>query len=79
MTSEILLKHNLPFDTLLPLIDETACKVHTLAPREAQTGPAVRYDTNVIQAQAMLLKDNPQVKDLYERLSRNIHRNAINK
>ena len=50
-----------------------------LAPREAQTGPAVRYDTNVIQAQAMLLKDNPQVKDLYERLSRNIHRNAINK
>ncbi|WP_314740886.1 Rossmann-like and DUF2520 domain-containing protein [Hoylesella pleuritidis] len=79
IASEILLKHNLPFDTLLPLIDETACKVHMLAPREAQTGPAVRYDTNVIQAQAMLLKDNPQVKDLYERLSRNIHRNAINK
>ena len=26
---------------MLPLIDETARKVHELAPRDAQTGPAV--------------------------------------
>ena len=28
--------------------DETARKVHELAPRDAQTGPAVRYDENVM-------------------------------
>lgn len=77
IASDILSAHQLPFDVLLPLIDETARKVHTLTPQAAQTGPAMRYDKQVIQAQAALLADMPQVRDLYERLSRNIHRNAI--
>ena len=41
---------------------------------EAQTGPAVRFDENVIRMQAALLKDQPQIKDIYERLSLGIHR-----
>mgnify|MGYP000339874353 FL=1 len=71
---DILKKHGIPFDVMLPLIDETARKVHVLTPQEAQTGPAVRYDQNVIRAQSSLLRDNPLLKDIYERMSMNIHR-----
>ena len=77
IAADILQKHNISFDVLLPLIDETAYKVHSLSPHKAQTGPAMRYDENIIRSQSILLHDNPLVKDLYERLSMNIHRNAI--
>lgn len=75
----ILASHGIPFDVMLPLIDETAAKVHDLSPLEAQTGPAVRYDENVIRNQAALLKDNPLLKDIYERMSLDIHRMASKK
>ena len=77
ISEEILSKHGIPFDVMLPLIDETANKLHTLSPKEAQTGPAVRYDENVIRNQAALLKDNMFLKDIYERMSMNIHRMAM--
>ena len=73
-SAEILNKHNIPFDIMLPLIDETARKVHQLSPIDAQTGPAVRYDENVIRKQAALLNGNPLLRDIYERMSMDIHR-----
>ena len=44
----LLEEQDIPADVLLPLIDETAAKIHTMPPRVAQTGPAIRYDENVI-------------------------------
>lgn len=79
LAAGILEKHNIPFDVMLPLIDETAAKVHDMSPSDAQTGPAVRYDQNVIRQQSMMLKNNPLVKDLYERMSLSIHQSAIKK
>ena len=76
MAAEILEQHGMSFDMMLPLIDETARKVHQLHPLDAQTGPAVRYDENVIRHQAQLLLDHPDMKDLYERMSLHIHRKA---
>ena len=75
LAADVLERHGLPFDVLLPLIDETARKVHELHPLDAQTGPAVRYDENVINMQAALLSD-PAVRELYERLSLSIHQKA---
>lgn len=74
VASEVLEKRHIPFNVLLPLIDETALKVHNLSPKQAQTGPAKRYDQNVIRAQAQLMKPDPLLKDLYERMSVSIHR-----
>lgn len=71
--ADILEKHHLPSEILLPLIDETAAKVHELSAREAQTGPAVRYDQTVLSRQAGLLQDNPLLKDIYEAMSKSIH------
>lgn len=79
MAADILEKHGLPFDVMLPLIDETASKVHTMSPAEAQTGPAMRYDENVIREQGQLLRDNPFAKDLYDRMSISIHKKAMKK
>lgn len=76
VSHDILAKQGIPFEVMLPLVDETARKVHTLAPKAAQTGPAVRFDQNIIRNQAALLKENPPLKDLYERMSVNIHRMA---
>lgn len=73
IASEVLESHGIPFDVMLPLIDETARKVHHLTPRQAQTGPAVRYDENVIGAQKQLLAADPLLQELYERLSLSIH------
>lgn len=75
----ILAAHHLPFDVMLPLIDETARKVHSLSPHDAQTGPAVRYDENVIAAQSALMADDPELQQLYELLSKSIHRHAKNR
>ncbi len=77
ISHDILQEHGIPFEVMLPLIDETAEKVHSLAPQKSQTGPAVRYDENVIRKQAALLKDNPLLKDIYERMSLSIHRMAL--
>ncbi len=77
LSREILEEHGIPFDVMLPLIDETAAKVHELDPKDAQTGPAVRYDENVLRAQGALLKSNPQMKDIYDRMSMSIHKLSI--
>ena len=79
LSAKVLEKEGIPFDVMLPLIDETARKVHRIAPREAQTGPAVRYDQNVIRMQAEMLRDNPIYKQIYESMSLSIHRAAQDK
>lgn len=73
IASEMLDKCGLPFDVLLPLIDETARKVHDLSPQKAQTGPAVRYDKNVIKAQAALLGNDEMLANIYKEMSKSIH------
>lgn len=73
ISQKILERHGIPFEVMLPLIDETANKVHRLSPLEAQTGPAVRYDENVIRKQADLLAGTPTLKEIYEQMSQNIH------
>ena len=70
----LLNEQNLPFEVMLPLIDETARKVHELQPKDAQTGPAIRYDVNVINSHMEMLADKPEVQEIYEKISKNIHR-----
>lgn len=76
VASDLLAEEHIPFEALLPLIDETAAKVHQLPPVEAQTGPAVRYDRNVLEAQMSLLQNDPLYRDIYELMSRSIHERA---
>ena len=72
LSARILEDADIPFNVMLPLIDETARKVHQLSPSQAQTGPAARYDTNVMRHHLELLTDERD-KDIYKLLSKSIH------
>lgn len=72
--ANLLKKHgNIPFNVMLPLIDETASKLYSMSPQEAQTGPAVRWDTNVMDKHLQLLTDEPEIQKIYELMSKSIH------
>lgn len=73
MSAQLMQQHGLPFEAMLPLIDETAAKVHHLSPRDAQTGPARRGDETVMEGQKRLLDD--ELRTIYELLSDYIQNN----
>ena len=67
MAYELMQRNGLPFDAMLPLIDEAARKVHRMSPIEAQTGPARRGDGNVMNAHMAML--DSELANIYETLS----------
>ena len=76
ITEVMLAQHDIPFSVMLPLIDETARKVHTLTPAQAQTGPAVRWNQEVMAAQIELL-EREDLKQLYQIISNSIHHDKL--
>ena len=61
-------KNNLPFDILMPLIKETVQKVEKLSPKDSQTGPASRNDSETISKQIKLITNN-RLKKIYKVLT----------
>jgi predicted short-subunit dehydrogenase-like oxidoreductase (DUF2520 family) len=74
IASQILAEQQLPFELLLPLIQETIAKLNHLSPSAAQTGPAIRNDQAVISAHIALLKEHPQWAMVYQLLSAEIQK-----
>lgn len=60
--------HSIDFDLLFPLIKETAEKLKYLPPKQAQTGPATRGDSAIIQQHLSTIKDD-EIKSIYELFS----------
>lgn len=56
LAGAVLRSSGIPFAALLPLIDETAAKVHGLDPLLAQTGPACRNDTQTMGRHTALIR-----------------------
>lgn len=74
LSDEVLHVADLPFDAMLPLIEETVQKLHELTPALAQTGPAIRCDENVIGMQRAMLLDQPQLLEVYDVLTQSIQK-----
>jgi len=72
---EICNEHQVPFEVLKPLIQETAEKIKTLDPIDAQTGPAKRKDSNTIEAHLEYLTNENQ-KNIYKILTQSIQNNG---
>ncbi|MFH6959905.1 Rossmann-like and DUF2520 domain-containing protein [Flavobacterium aquidurense] len=72
---EICEEHQVPFEVLKPLIKETAEKINTLDPIDAQTGPAKRHDSNTIEAHLEYLT-NVNQKNIYKILTQSIQNNG---
>lgn len=72
LSHDVMAEQNIPFRTLFPLIEETFAKIHTLTPHEAQTGPALRWDEEVMARHMDMLHD-PRHKEIYRLMSESIH------
>lgn len=72
VAAEILKSKDIPFDVLKPLILETAKKVQEMEPLKAQTGPAVRFDENIIGAHLIELNEFKDYQQLYSSISKSI-------
>lgn len=73
--NEICMENKVPFEVLKPLILETANKLMTLSPKEAQTGPAIRNDKQTIASHLDFLLDENQ-KNIYKTLTQSIQNNG---
>lgn len=73
VASDILGEHGIPFDVMLPLINETTEKIQKISPKEVQTGPAVRGDRNVMSKQLELMNGKEDLQELYQMLSKGIN------
>ncbi|MGQ1910469.1 Rossmann-like and DUF2520 domain-containing protein [Marinifilum sp. RC60d5] len=69
---KLLEKKGVDFELITPLIQETAQKILELDPLSAQTGPAVRFDKEIILAHEKALKDTPDFQKLYSFVSESI-------
>lgn len=73
---KILKKETISFGLLRPLIKSTAENVQHRMPSEVQTGPAKRGDEEILKAHLEILKDDPELKGIYELLSAGIRKNT---
>ena len=73
--NDICKENNIPFEILLPLIKETAEKINSLSPLDAQTGPAKRNDEETIESHLALLNNENQ-KNIYKILTQSIQNNG---
>jgi len=69
--NEICQENHVSFDILKPLILETAEKLLTLSPKDAQTGPAKRNDLSTIKAHESFLSNENQ-STIYKILTQSI-------
>ncbi len=65
-------KEVLDFKLFLPLIEETGNRVKNNAPKNVQTGPAVRNDDATIGNHLNLLKSYPSLQKIYQLMSESI-------
>lgn len=73
--NDICNENEVDFDILKPLILETANKIMTISPHDAQTGPAKRNDSTVINSQLDFLSNHNQ-KEIYKILTHSIQQNG---
>ncbi|MEQ1732921.1 MAG: Rossmann-like and DUF2520 domain-containing protein [Bacteroidia bacterium] len=71
-TTELCVDNNLDADLLMPLLHETVNKLHTNAPYDAQTGPARRNNTEIIEKHLLFLQNNKALHDIYSTITQSI-------
>ncbi|MFM9946209.1 MAG: Rossmann-like and DUF2520 domain-containing protein [Bacteroidia bacterium] len=69
---KVMMMNELPLEWLKPLVEETVKKAFELGPENSQTGPAMRHDETTLKKHLKILESNPELKELYEVISRDI-------
>ena len=74
LAEKVLEKRNIPFMLLGPLLHETVTKALLMSPKAAQTGPARRGDSQIIDEHLKMLKTDSSLQKIYKLLSESIER-----
>ena len=74
VANNILEKEGISFEIMKPLIAETANKIKVLKPIDAQTGPAIRRDTQTLKKHQEYLSNFPEYKKIYTFISEKIQK-----
>jgi hypothetical protein len=72
MVKDYCLKNEVNFNDLKPLLENTLENSIRNSPFELQTGPAIRNDYNLINSHLEDLKENQDLKEIYEIFSNQI-------
>lgn len=72
ISKRIMQQNNLDYNWLKPLIAETINKSLTIGPENAQTGPALRGDLEVLDSHLNFLVENEQEAAIYRAISQHI-------
>ncbi|MBN1414686.1 MAG: DUF2520 domain-containing protein [Bacteroidales bacterium] len=72
LAESLLTREGISFDLLKPLIRETADKITRVSPLSAQTGPAARNDTRILEEHLKVLAEDPEIAELYKQISKSI-------
>ncbi len=76
LANKILEEQEIDYNVLIPLITETAEKINELPPIAAQTGPATRFDKEIMDKQLAMLTD-PSMQTIYRLISQNIYKETL--
>lgn len=72
LTHNLLQQHKVSPSLLNSLVEKTAQNILTKQSRQNQTGPAIRGDEKTINRHLELIKNNPQLVEVYKALTKSI-------
>jgi len=72
ITKTLMEKYDLNFNLVQVLIYSMFKKAFDIGPEKGQTGPAIRNDHDTMDIHFDMLKDNPEIQELYSLISRSI-------
>ena len=72
ISQQLLSEKSLDFDLLKPLLIETMNKALAIGPQNAQTGPAMRHDMELLEKHMDYLDGKPELAEIYRLISQHI-------
>jgi predicted short-subunit dehydrogenase-like oxidoreductase (DUF2520 family) len=72
IANDVLDRENISMNILKPLIQETVNKIQSNSPKEMQTGPAIRKDSQTIKKHLDFLEKYPNYQMMYRMMSESI-------
>lgn len=69
IAQQLLEEHDLDFGLIRPLVKETADKAQLHAPKDVQTGPAIRKDMSIVRDHIKFLEYKKDWQEIYKLLS----------
>jgi len=72
LTEKFCKEQEVSFELLLPLLEETVCRLKFAEPSIWQTGPAIRNDITTIYKHIEILEDNKSLQNIYTLMTESI-------